>query len=243
MTFDYESYAARYDNEKDFDRYLLKYKCNELWKYRENLGDTLELGCATGLMTEWVFPNTASLDVVDASEEQVLFTAERIRRAFPEEYTRASFHHSFFENFKPSKKYDTILLAGVLPALKDPIAFLKTISSWLTPGGFIFITSHNGLSLHRRVGKAMEIVKDATELSARDREMFNHQLVYTFDTLRADVEASGLEVAHHAGVFLKPFPNAKMLELSEDMIEGFYKVGFEVDPRLCAETVICAVKK
>ncbi len=240
MSFDYETYAARYDNEKDFDRYLLRYKCNELFAFKDQLGTTLELGCAHGLMTEWVAPHTTSLDVVDASEEQIQFVEERMKRAYPDRFASMSFNHSFFEDFKPARTYDTILLAGVLPALKDPKGFLRTIRDWLAPSGFVFITSHNGLSLHRRLGKEMGLIKNPTELSERDTQLFNHQLVYTFDTLRNEVEASGLKVLHHAGVFLKPFPNSQMLELSDEVVEGLYRVGKELDPRLLCETIICA---
>ena len=243
MTFNYDAYAQKYDNEKDFDRYLLEYKFRSLKNFKENLGVTLELGCANGLMTERVLPLVTSLDVVDASEDYLIYVEEKMKRVVGERAVKARYHHSFFEKFVPEVKYDTILLAGVLPALSDQVGFLRQIAEWLAPGGFIFITSHNGQSLHRRIGKIMGLVKEETELSKRDTELFNHHKVYTHESMRQDVMDAGLVVLQQEGVFLKPFPNDKMAELSEAMIEAFYEVGKTMDATFLAEITLCAGHK
>ena len=243
MTFDYDTYAKRYDTEKDFDRYLLEFKCRELLAHKESLGDTLELGCANGNMTERIFPHLTSIDVVDSSADYTTYTEEKIKRAYGEESSKARYHTMFFDDFEPGKQYDTILLVGVLPALDDQVSFLKRIGAWLKDGGVIYITSHNGNSLHRRLGKIMGLVKDETELSHRDKQLFNHHKVYTHATLRNDVEQSGLSVKKQTGIFLKQFPNDRMLELSEEMVEALYTVSPQIDPELLAEIILFAGKK
>ena len=89
----------------------------------------------------------------------------------------------------------------------------------------------------------MGLVKEETELSLRDTELFNHHRVYTHDTLRTDVTDADLVVLHQEGVFLKPFPNDKMAELPEAMIEAFYEVGKTMDATFLAEITLCAGHK
>lgn len=240
--FDYKQYALNYNNEKDFDRYLLLYKFQAFLDFRPNGGVTLELGCANGLMTDLVFPRVSSLDVVDASEEYLAFVEEKMKKKFKEKASSISYMRSFFEDFKPNKKYDTILLAGVLPALSEPQKFLKQCAGWLKPKGVIFITSHNALSLHRRIGKIMGNIKDEHELSERDIKLFNHHKVYDKALLKEEIEGAGLKVVKDGAVFLKPLPNSKMEDLSPELIHAFYEVGKQIDPSLLAELYAFAQK-
>lgn len=239
---DFQGYAKRYNNKKDFDRHLLHYKFLTLQEYRPKLGSTLELGCAMGLMTERIFPIARTLDVVDGSDVYVKHVRLSIGRKFPKRKNSIRFFTSLFERYEPDRRYDTIVLSGVLPALSNPITFLRRIAGWLKPRGVIFITSHNAYSLHRRVGRAMGLIKDVHALSERDIKLFGHRKVYDLDSLSRDVKRSGLRILARGGVYLKPFPNRQMERLTNDMIRAFYEVGKDVDPALSAELYLLARK-
>lgn len=240
--FDYQKYAQNYDNRKDFDRYLLDFKFAMLREWKENLGDCLELGCATGLMTNMLLPFCQRLDIVDASKEYIELVKKKLAEAYPERQQDINFYNCFFEEHKPEKKYDAIMVAGVLPAIDKPEDFLRHISEWLKEDGFIFITSHNAFSLHRRLGKIMGLIKDERELSERDKKLFNHKKVYDLETLSGDVKKAGLRILKSGGVFLKPFPNEKMAELDEKYINAFFEISKQIDPNLLAELYLFAGK-
>jgi len=240
--FDYQKYAQNYDNRKDFDRYLLDFKFAMLREWKKDLGDCLELGCATGLMTEMLLPFCRKLDIVDASKEYIELVRRKLKGAYPERAPDINFYNCFFEEYKPQKRYDVIILAGVLPAIDNPEQFLRHISGWFKEGGFVFITSHNAYSLHRRLGKIMGLIKDEHELSERDKKLFNHKKVYDLESLTGDVRKAGLRILKSGGVFLKPFPNAKMMEFDEKYINAFFEISKQVDPNLLAELYIFAGK-
>ncbi len=239
---DFQGYARRYNNIKDFDRHLLYYKFLALKEHREKLGNVLELGCAMGLMTELILPISRTLDVVDASDEYVRHVKRSIARKFPKRKSDVRFFTSLFERYEPDRNYDTIILSGVLPALPNPPKFLRRVAQWLKRGGALYITSHNAYSLHRRVGHAMGLVKNVHALSERDIKLFGHRKVYDLDSLSRDVERSGLRVSARGGVYLKPLPNRQMERLTNGMIRAFYEVGKDVDPALCAELYVFARK-
>jgi len=240
--FNYKKYAKNYNNEKDFDRYLLDFKFKMLQEWSQNLGDCLELGCAMGIMTEKLLPLCRSLDVVDASADYLKIVQQKITDRFPDRRSEVSFHNCFFQNYRPEKLYDSIVLAGVLPALDEPDNFLRLAGGWLKETGFIFITSHNAFSLHRRIGKIMGLVGDEHELSERDRLLFNHKKVYDLAGLEDDIKKSGLVIKKIGGVFLKPFPNDEMLKLSQECINAFFEVSRQLDPALAAELYAIAAK-
>ncbi|TAK04885.1 class I SAM-dependent methyltransferase [Patescibacteria group bacterium] len=243
MPTDFGSYARRYDNRKDFDRVLLAYKFDKLAELRPRFGTTLELGCAMGLMTRLLVPRAHRLDVVDASEEYIRSVRRLLARVAPRRKGHVRYYASLFQDFQPDRRYDTIVLSGVLPALPRPVAFLRRASAWLTRGGVIYITSHNAYSLHRRIGKAMGLIRDEHALSQRDVALFGHRKVYDFDSLQRDVRAAGLGIRAAGGLFLKPFPNGRMERLPAEMVAAFGSVGTQLDPRLAAELYVLAGRR
>lgn len=236
----FQTYAGNYDNRIDFDRYLLKYKVEKLLELRPQLGACLELGCATGLMTRDLLKASTWLDIVDASPEYVDQVKRMIAEEFPDKAAASRSTLGMFEEFKPDRKYDTVVFSGVIPALEKPVDFLKLITPWFTPDGVIYITTHNGLSLHRRLGRVMGLIPDEHELSERDVKLFGHRKVYDAVTLVADVAAAGYRIIDSGAVYLKPLPNAEMEKLPPAMIEGFNQLGKTMPAEYNAELYILA---
>jgi hypothetical protein len=101
------------------------------------------------------------------------------------------------------------------------------------------VTVPNADSIHRHVGVAMGMLGEVTDLNEADHRI-GHRRVYTRATLVADVTASGLEVEHAGGVFLKPLSNGQIEEQwSEELVLAFYEVGKRF-PEMCAELMVVA---
>jgi hydroxymethylpyrimidine pyrophosphatase-like HAD family hydrolase len=80
----------------------------------------------------------------------------------------------------------------------------------------------------------MGLLKHPCELNERDHAL-GHRRVYTPETFRQDLEASGLCIAEMGGVFFKPVSNQQIQEnWNQEMIEGFYELGKDF-PEYAAE--------
>lgn len=220
-----ERAAKYYDSSISFDRYYIEYEAKLIAEYDKG-PKVLEMGCASGVMTQFLVDIYPDVSVVDASIQYF----ERIRSRFG---TRVRAFHSLFEEFEPNENYNTIILARALEHVKDPVVILRHASAWLVPGGKIHVIVPNAESLHRRVGKSMGIISELTDLTAQDK-VVGHRRVYTAESLRKTVEQSGLSIVHEKGIYLKPFPNAQMEGWSRELINAFFELGKEL-PNYCAE--------
>lgn len=219
--------SAEYNSEVDFDRYLIEYNFDVL-KHHLCGDKILEMGCASGVMTRLLLAKVPRLDVVDGSQMY-------IDQLTPELGDRVSFVKALFEDYRTDSKYSDILLARALEHIDDPVALLKKMAGWLRQDGAagIHIVVPNADSLHRKLGVAMGMIPSVTALSERDHK-YGHKRVYTRTLLEEHVRAAGLKVNHVTGIYLKPLSNAQMEKWPRELIDGFYKVGFEFSDA-CAE--------
>lgn len=114
-------------------------------------GSLLELGPAEGVMTECLYGKFHDYSAVEGS---ALF-CESLRERFP----RLNVIHALFEEFRPGKRYDNILMGHVLEHVKDPVQILSQAKEWLTPGGRIMAAVPNARSLHRQAAVIMGLLK------------------------------------------------------------------------------------
>lgn len=180
----------------------------------------LEMGCGNGTWTRILLTKVAQLEVVDAS-------AALLQQLTREHGDCVTCHESLFEEFSPVRRYQTVLLAGTLHHVQDPVAVLKRIEGWLTPSGQVLIVVPNAHSLHRRLGKKMGLIQDLTEISPLGKKQ-GHRRVYAPDTLRRDVMASGLEGVAEEGLFLKCLPNDAMEGLADEVLRGLLALALEL---------------
>jgi 2-polyprenyl-3-methyl-5-hydroxy-6-metoxy-1,4-benzoquinol methylase len=92
----------------------------------------LELGPATGYMTEHLVKCFKQLTVVDGSCT--------LLNQIPD-YDNIIKAHSMFENYKPKKSFDTIIINHVLEHLQDPVLVLNSVYNWLSDNG-VYNTPH-----------------------------------------------------------------------------------------------------
>ena len=184
-----------------FDVTLFKYSVRILLSLGTG-SSAIDVGCNDGLFTKELCKHFGRVVGIDASSQHI----ERARRLVPE----AEFHVAPVEEFSPkSGLFNTVYMLNVLEHLDDPVAVLKRIKLWLSPGGYVIIQVPNASSLNRRIGQKMGLISNCYELSAHDIEI-GHKRFYDLESLKRDITDAGLQVESTGAVFLKPFSNPQM---------------------------------
>ncbi len=221
-----------YSTRRSFDKFIIKFGSAKILANSKG-PSVLELGSADGLMTGILSSNFKSVHVVEASPRYVkIIKNKRLKNV--------KIFKCLIENFEPAKKYDDIILTRVLEHVISPREILEKVGSWIKPGGRIHIIVPNADSLNRRVGQAMNIIKNRTDLDDHDLNM-GHRRVYSLSSLSKEVNIANLKVLKKTGIFLKPLSNKQMLEWPKRIIEAFNIVGDDF-PELCTEIYIVAIK-
>lgn len=210
--------------ELNFDKKLIFYRYKAAKEYIKGPCG-LELGSGSGEMTKYLVSEFKHLTSVDGSKELI--------NAIPyyENHTKV---HSFFENFKPNKKYNTIIMEHILEHVDNPVEILNLAKEWLEEDGVILLGVPNALSFHRLAAVKMGLLTSPYELNERDYQV-GHQRVYSMETLLNEIKQAELKVEKISGIFFKPLSNGQIEKnWTEEMIKGFYELGKDF-PNNCAE--------
>ena len=193
----------------------------------------LELGPASGFMTKNLVNDFEKLDLIEGSKE-LLDQIPNYKNIFK--------FHSLFENFETDEQYDTIIMAHVLEHIKNPVAILKKIHTWLSNSGIFIISVPNAKSLHRLAAVKMGLLASEYQLNSRDHQL-GHYRVYDLETLENHAKEANFKIIKKGGYFLKPISNGQIdIQWNESMIEAFYNLGFDFEEN-CAEIYIVCQKK
>lgn len=188
----------------------------------------LELGPASGYMTKYLREDFNELHIVEGSLD--------LLNMIPE-YENVKKSHSLFEDFESVEQYDTIIMSHVLEHISDPVFVLRRIKQWLKPGGRILVAVPNAKSIHRLAAVQMGLLETEYTLNDRDFQL-GHYRVYDIDSLKKDLNVAGYTILASGGYFLKPVSNGQIdANWSEEMIEGFYKLGNQFQEN-CAEIYV-----
>lgn len=188
----------------------------------------LELGCADGAMTEHLLDDFETVVAVDGASEYCELVRSRLSS------DRLDVICSLFEDFRPERQADTIIMAHVLEHVKDPVKILQRAESWMRDDGRIIIIVPNGNSLHRQVAVEMGLLQRPDEIDDHDEEL-GHRRVYLPDELRDHITQSGLKLRNMGGVALKPLTNSQMNELLDEEIQDAYLQMGDQYPKIAAE--------
>jgi trans-aconitate methyltransferase len=215
-----EAVSKVYDPIVDFDRWF-QIRLGELLRPTVRGKTVLDVGCAMGLMTEFLAEDALRVDMLDGSETYIEAARARITRG------NVRFFCSLFEEFVPEMAYEVITCSHVLEHVIDPVDLLRRMASWLAPGGVLVACVPNALSVHRLLGVEMGLAASPYELSERD-VWGGHRRVYDAQSFSADIRSAGLTHGELHGILLKPFPNAQMLAFGEDAVKGLLRVGSSI---------------
>ncbi len=203
-------------------------------------GRALELGCFEGEFTKRLAALYADLTTVEGASD--LIAVARAAAA-----DRVKFVHSRFEDFEPNERFDAVFLIHTLEHQDEPVALLRRIGTWLTPGGRLFLVVPNAHAASRQIAVAMGLIAEPTAVTEGEH-LHGHRRTYNLDALLGHVREAGLSVADSGGGFFKPFANFQFDKLTgsgvigEDYLEGCFQLGKRY-PDLCASIyAICENK-
>jgi trans-aconitate methyltransferase len=182
--------------------------------------EILELGFGDDQWTGRIIERFGKSNIVDASDRLL----EMARGKYG---SRVTTFTSFFEEFAPEKKFDTIVASFVLEHVVDPVRVMKQAATWLAPGGHLLSIVPHADSSHRRLAVCMGIQKKTSDLGPTDAQM-GHRRVYTIEHMEQDITEAGLQVARKRGMVFKPLPQAMMANLNDRQLDGFMKLGDEM---------------
>ena len=212
------------DCQLDFDRKLIHYRYKTIKEHIKGpLG--LELGSAEGEMTQYLINDFEYLTSVDGSKELLDMIPH---------YANHDKVQSFFENYKPNNKFNTIIMEHILEHVDNPVEVLNLGKEWLDKDDVMLLGVPNANSFHRLAAVKMGMLKTPDELNSRDHQL-GHQRVYTMDTFINDIKKAELKVIKTGGVYFKPLSNGQIEQnWTNEMMEGFYELGKDF-PNNCAE--------
>jgi 2-polyprenyl-3-methyl-5-hydroxy-6-metoxy-1,4-benzoquinol methylase len=210
-------YADRYDPDTDFDHWYTDATGRAIAEWVRPGDAVLELGCATGRMSEALVGAGATLVGVDRARTY-------LDRAEARGLEGATFVEGDIVAVDLSRRFDHVVVANVVHEVPDPGALYATATHHLAPGGALHVTLQNPRSIHRLVGQDLGLIASLDEVSDRGRQ-FETIEVLDADRLTALGAAVGLDVVHRAGVMLKPLPNDLMATLPDTILEGFIAVA------------------
>lgn len=230
MSSSLDQHVVAYEGQTDYEldnHTLLTWYPGRVLQLAPGGGSLLELGLGHGYATSLLAPHYSRHVVVEGSGSVI----ELFRLRHPS--CPAHIVEGFFEDFDTSEKFDTIVMGFVLEHVDDPIELLGRYKRYLAPGGSVFVCVPNAESLNRRVGHIAGLLPDLFALSENDH-LLGHKRLFSLDSLKELVRASGYEIARTEGIFLKPITTGQIQKLgfSPEIIAAFCHVGLDY-PELC----------
>lgn len=180
-------------------------------------GYILDVGCADGIMAKRLSPFVKHITAIDGSQNL-------IQKAKQLKLNNVDFIFTLFEQYKPSKKFDTIILSDILEHIEEPVKLLEKCRQWLKKKGVIIIISPNATSLHRQIGVLAGMLHDVHDLNPTDLRV-GHRRVYDMNILKKDIKKAGLTIIKSDAFFLKPLSDSQLENLPPEVINAFYLIG------------------
>lgn len=194
----------------------------------------LEMGPAEGVMTELLRPHVQALTLLEGSSR----FCEQLGARFP----GTEIVNQLFEEYQPSRTFDTIVLGHVLEHIEDPVATLTRVSTWLADDGIVFAAVPNARSIHRQAAVVMGLLSAEDALNDRDRQ-HGHRRVFNPEQFRNAFYQAGFEIDIFGGYWLKPVSIGQMeASWTDEMTEAFMQMG-ERYPDIAGEIYVVARRR
>jgi len=178
-------------------------------------------------------PSLTSYTLIEGSRE--IIDTFRSKMSLP---ANVELIHTYFEEYRPTGKFDAIEMGFVLEHVNDPAAIVQQFSKYLVPDGTMFIAVPNARSLHRLIGHEAGLLDNVYRLSPEDLQL-GHQRYFDYTSLCKLVLDAGLKVVNTEGILLKPLTTGQLrsLNLPSAVVEGLLKVGVTL-PTICNSMLV-----
>jgi 2-polyprenyl-3-methyl-5-hydroxy-6-metoxy-1,4-benzoquinol methylase len=210
-------YSDRYDPDTHIDRIYTDATGQAISEWIRRGDRVLELGCATGRMSQWFSSAGAEVLGVDRS-------VAYLSRARARELPGAEFVVGDLTAFSSDRRFDHVVATNVLHEIDDPIAFLERCVAHLAAGGRVHVSLQNPSSIHRLIGLATGAITSLKQVSSEGSSLHTLELFDREDLIRLGAQV-GLRCVAHRGLVLKPLPNSVMADLPQSILDGFAAVS------------------
>lgn len=177
----------------------------------------LEMGYTGRGWTDALLQKKIHLTVMEGSVENIRHAREKYGDSL-------DVRHMLFEELDSQEEYDTVLMSCILEHVQDPVCVLKKVRRSLKKDGTVVIIVPNKMSLHRRIGYHMKMIKSFDELAPQDIEV-GHRRHYDTESMLQDMCRAGFDGRFEKGIFLKPLSSDKMMTWPREMLWAFNEVG------------------
>ena len=217
MTADY---SGQYDPDLDFDRWytLLTARRVERFLGRDDL--VLELGSATGLLTQALARHQRRFVCVERS-------CEYVSRAAARGLPGVTLQKARIEEFHSDAPFDHILAINVLHELADQAEAIAHVKTFMLPDTLLHVTLPNPGSLHRASALGGGMIGSLCEQSDRGRRFDTVRLQHA-DAFVSDMAGFRLVEVWREPVLAKPLPNDQMARRSDELIDAYDRLAYAV---------------
>lgn len=202
---------AEYDPDEDFDRWFTDATADRVRDLLDHLRakSVLEVGCATGRMTE----RLAEHDYRGRRILAVTLDEGMAERARDRDLTGVNVVCGDVLDFK-NMEFEAIVCCSVLHEVPSVSAILRKCRELLAPRGRVIVTVPNASSIHLVRSGIL-----ASRPSARSAQFGVRRLLGIEEWHSALITGSGLKVVERGTFVLKPYPNAEMETLPEEVLD------------------------
>ncbi len=173
----------------------------------ERVGHLLEVGCGGGFAARYLDGLYETYTGVDYSEELIGYA--RHHNSGP----NREFVSDNVKDFKTSRRFDVVLMVGVLHHMPDPAGILDQLRGLLTPAGIVVVNEpqrgNPGISALRWIRKRVD-----SSYSPDQVEFSEGELRELFERSGYDVQAFPQGLLSTPFAETQPFPQAVSLWLS-----------------------------
>lgn len=182
----------------------------------------LELGVGDQIWTPMLLEKFKHVTTIDASTVLLDHMAKTVKTSTWRPVC------TYFEEYEPQERFDTVLATYVLEHIDNPFEVLsRARQRWLKDGGRIAIVVPHSLSLHRRLAVILGINLYPSQLGETDFRMGHKQVFSCFEMEELLVKA-GFRIIEKKGMICKVLPNRMLTECSDEQLEGLFKLGLEL---------------
>ncbi|MEO5951345.1 MAG: methyltransferase domain-containing protein [Chloroflexia bacterium] len=135
-----------------------------------------------------------------------------------------------------------VVCASLLHEVPDAQNLLAGLRRLVDGGGLVHLNVPNARSLHRRLARAMGLIRSEHQLSDRNRAL-QQPRVFDSVSLASEIVAAGFDIEDSGGYFLKPFTHRQMESIvpivGGEVLSGLWDMGREL-PELASEIFVHA---
>ena len=213
-------YSGQYDPDLDFDRWYTLLTARRIERFLGRTDVVLELGSATGLLTQALARHDRRFVCVERSPDYVT-------RATARNLSGVTLVNDRIETFDSCLSFDHVLAINVLHELPDQAGAIERMRTFMRPGTLLHVTLPNPASLHRASALGSGMIADLCEQSDRGRQFSTIRLQYADDFVSQLAGIRMVEIWREP-VLAKPLPNQQMALLSDELIEAYDRLAYAI---------------